>query len=149
MRRVSFAFVRYEHVIWDWNGTLFDDTPLCVEIMGGMLAKRGLAPLDEGRYREVFTFPVRDYYARLGFDFGRESFADLAVEFHDSTGNNLAWKGPGIDLAPFGSWVVPSRTARIRTWSRMPVASSPYLVINDGGGLVTPAGQPKVTHYFG
>ncbi len=75
--------MRYQHVIWDWNGTLFDDTALCVEIMGGMLATRGLDGLDEERYREVFTFPVRDYYERLGFDFAQESFDELAVEFHD------------------------------------------------------------------
>ncbi|MDH5646585.1 MAG: hypothetical protein OEZ01_11285, partial [Candidatus Heimdallarchaeota archaeon] len=31
---------RYEHIIWDWNGTLLDDAWLCVEIMNSMLAKR-------------------------------------------------------------------------------------------------------------
>jgi phosphoglycolate phosphatase len=72
---------RYDHVIWDWNGTLLDDVHLTIEIMDWMLAPRGLPPLDVDRYHEVFGFPVRDYYERLGFDFEREPFEELAVEF--------------------------------------------------------------------
>jgi len=75
--------MRYDHVIWDWNGTLFDDTRLCVEVMRAMLSDRDLGSFDEDRYRRLFTFPVRDYYKRLGFDFERESFEKLAVEFID------------------------------------------------------------------
>ena len=68
-------------MIWDWNGTLLDDVELVVDIMNGLLAPRALAPLDVPRYQEVFTFPVRDYYERLGFDFAQEPFEELAVEF--------------------------------------------------------------------
>ena len=75
--------VHYLHVIWDWNGTLFDDTSLCVQVMRGMLRRRGLGDLDEDRYRQIFTFPVRAYYERLGFDLDAEEFSDLAIEFHD------------------------------------------------------------------
>ncbi len=71
-------------MIWDWNGTLLDDTGLVVDIVNGLLAPRRLPSLDVARYREVFTFPVQDYYARLGFDFAREPFEDLAIEFMSS-----------------------------------------------------------------
>ncbi len=71
-------------MIWDWNGTLLDDTGLVVDIMNGLLARRRLPSLDVARYREVFTFPVQDYYQRLGFDFAREPFEDLAIEFMSS-----------------------------------------------------------------
>ena len=74
----------YEHVIWDWNGTLLDDVELVVDIMNGLLTPRRLQPLDVARYHEVFTFPVQDYYERLGFDFAREPFAELAIEFMSS-----------------------------------------------------------------
>jgi len=76
--------MRYDHVIWDWNGTLFDDTELCVDIMAGMLAKRDLGAFDVPRYHDVFGFPIRDYYQRLGFDFDAEPFEDLAIEFIDT-----------------------------------------------------------------
>ena len=85
---------RYDHVIWDWNGTLLDDVDLVVDIMNGLLAPRGLRPLDVPRYHEVFTFPVRDYYERLGFDFAREPFEELAIEF--ITGYSARW--PEADL---------------------------------------------------
>lgn len=67
--------------VWDWNGTLLDDVEVCVRTMNGMLGKRGLPLLDLGRYREVFTFPVRDYYRAVGFDFEKEPFEALAVEY--------------------------------------------------------------------
>jgi len=83
--------MRYAHIIWDWNGTLFDDTDLCVGLMAGMLAKRDLGPFDIDRYHDLFTFPVRDYYERVGFDFGSEPFEDLAIEFIE--GYMRGWRG--------------------------------------------------------
>jgi phosphoglycolate phosphatase len=69
------------HVIWDWNGTLLDDADLCVEVMNVVLARRSLPPLTAHRYADRFRFPVRDYYADLGFDFERESFELIGTEF--------------------------------------------------------------------
>ena len=72
---------RVQHVIWDWNGTLLDDAELCVEVMNGVLARRRLPPLTAERYADRFRFPVRDYYADLGFDFAQESFERVGTEF--------------------------------------------------------------------
>ncbi len=71
----------YKHIIWDWNGTLLDDAWLCVEVMNGMLEKRGLSMVNLDFYRSVFTFPVRDYYLQLGYDFEKESFEKVGMEF--------------------------------------------------------------------
>ncbi len=65
---------RYDHVIWDWNGTLLDDVHLTIEIMGGMLGRRGLPPFDMQRYHAVFGFPVRDFFLRVGLELVREAF---------------------------------------------------------------------------
>jgi phosphoglycolate phosphatase len=70
-------------VIWDWNGTLFDDAWLCIEVMNGMLAERSLPPMSAERYASTFRFPVRSYYADLGIDLGDESFERLGTEFID------------------------------------------------------------------
>lgn len=72
---------RYRHIIWDWNGTLIDDLDYSIELMNGLLAKRRLPLLDRTRYHEVFGFPVRDYYYRLGFNPEVDSFEQLSVEF--------------------------------------------------------------------
>ena len=37
--------------------------------------------LNSQRYKEIFIFPVINYYKTLGFDFQEESFEDLSVEF--------------------------------------------------------------------
>lgn len=72
---------RYTSVLWDWNGTLFNDAHLCVEIMNSQLAHRRLPTLTVDRYRDLFDFPVRVYYDRLGFDFELESFETVGTEF--------------------------------------------------------------------
>ena len=69
------------YVVWDWNGTLLDDAEVCLAVMDRMLVRRGLPPIgDMERYREIFTFPVRDYYALAGLDMDAEPFTDLADE---------------------------------------------------------------------
>lgn len=73
--------LRYRHIVWDWNGTLLDDLDTCVGVTNGLLTRRGLPPLDRARYHDVFDFPVRDYYARLGFDLRGDAFERLSVEF--------------------------------------------------------------------
>lgn len=72
---------RRRHVVWDWNGTLFDDAWLCVEIMDGLLCARGLPGLTPQRYADIFDFPVREYYLRLGVDFRRDPFERIGAEF--------------------------------------------------------------------
>ena len=69
-------------VIWDWNGTLLNDMDLCLTIMDRILTRRGLCPIGSlARYREIFTFPVKDYYALAGLDLAREDFLNLAEEY--------------------------------------------------------------------
>ena len=72
---------RYQHLLWDWNGTLLNDLWLNIAAMNAVLARRQLPLLDETAYRRVFTFPVRNYYAQIGLDLTRETFEDLSVEF--------------------------------------------------------------------
>ena len=56
-------------VLWDWNGTLLDDVALCVDALNRLLRiyhypqQYSLA-----QYREIFGFPIEDYYIRAGFD---------------------------------------------------------------------------------
>jgi phosphoglycolate phosphatase len=71
-----------QHVIWDWNGTLLDDVEACVGAINPMLRRRGLPCLRPASYRARFGFPVKDYYAALGFDMASEDWDALAKEFH-------------------------------------------------------------------
>lgn len=71
----------YAHIIWDWNGTLLDDAPICVQVLNRVLAKYGKPPTTLARYRAQFGFPVEDYYRRLGFDFSVESYDAVADDY--------------------------------------------------------------------
>jgi len=51
--------------------------------MNRLLAERHLPMLDLERYLDIFTFPVRDYYVKAGFDFNREPFEVPAHQFID------------------------------------------------------------------
>lgn len=65
---------KYTHVIWDFNGTVLDDVAAGIKSMNEILAARSLPLLDVSRYKEVFGFPVEDYYRRLGLDLEKEDF---------------------------------------------------------------------------
>jgi phosphoglycolate phosphatase len=70
-------------LIWDWNGTLLNDLNFCVSTINILLKKRDLTLLNPGSYKEVFSFPVKDYYKAVGFDFEKEDFSIPAREFID------------------------------------------------------------------
>ena len=68
-------------IVWDWNGTLLDDLAVCNGILNDMLVPRGIPRVEREKYREIFRFPVSDYYREAGFDFEKEPFPVLAEEF--------------------------------------------------------------------
>ncbi|KUO59664.1 phosphatase [bacterium BRH_c32] len=72
---------KYKHIIWDWNGTIFNDLHLALDIVNGILKDRGVAELSVERYLEVFTFPVQDYYAQIGLDLINEPFEVVGMEW--------------------------------------------------------------------
>lgn len=74
---------KYKHIIWDWNGTIFNDVTLCVELINELLELRGLKTVTIDEYKEIFTIPVRDYYAELGFDFSKEPFEIVGKQWMD------------------------------------------------------------------
>lgn len=71
----------YKHIIWDWNGTLFNDVELCLDVLNGLLTRNELTRITLNTYRDIFTFPVRDYYAKAGLDLEKYSFEELGREW--------------------------------------------------------------------
>jgi phosphoglycolate phosphatase-like HAD superfamily hydrolase len=53
------------HVVWDWNGTLFDDHVAVVAAVNDALASLGLSPIDSHTYRSRFTRPVQRFYEQV------------------------------------------------------------------------------------
>ncbi|MGA8334854.1 MAG: HAD family hydrolase [Solirubrobacteraceae bacterium] len=51
------------HVVWDWNGTLYDDFHVVVNAAARACASAGGPPIDAAAYRAHFTRPVQRFYA--------------------------------------------------------------------------------------
>ena len=73
--------MRYDAIIYDWNGTLIDDVEISHEILCSLLDEYGLKRVSIDQYREAFTFPVVKYYEKVGFDFTKYSFEEVAKKY--------------------------------------------------------------------
>ena len=70
-------------IIWDYNGTIIDDVKLCLDVEKFMLKEWEMFSeytIDD--YKDLFCFPVIDYYRKLGYTFERESYEEVSVEFN-------------------------------------------------------------------
>jgi len=93
-----------EAVIWDFNGTLIDDAEHIVRSVNVLLARRDLPLLNVASFRDVFGFPIVDYYRKIGFDLSAESMSDLSAEFHEVY-------VPGLSACPLHEGVVEALAA--------------------------------------
>ena len=74
--------MKVTHVLWDFNGTILDDVEPCIKSINELLVCHGLKPLESvGEYQSVFGFPIKDYYERIGFDFAKIPYDELAIEW--------------------------------------------------------------------
>ncbi|NLZ37582.1 MAG: HAD hydrolase-like protein [Clostridiales bacterium] len=72
----------YKQIIWDFNGTIYDDVGIGIESVNTLLAKRGLKTIDSlEEYKRIFRFPVKEYYKDLGFDLEKEGYENIAHEW--------------------------------------------------------------------
>lgn len=71
----------YDTIIWDWNGTLLDDLDLSIKAVNVLLKERDLPILTLDRYKDIFGFPVINYYEKAGFDFSKEPFEIPARQY--------------------------------------------------------------------
>jgi len=72
-----------KYVLWDWNGTLLDDTQAALDTLNVMLRERGAKPIGMTFYRDHFAFPVRPFYEQIGMVLANEDWDALAQEYHD------------------------------------------------------------------
>ena len=72
---------RYKNIVWDWNGTLLNDFTTGLRTLNDMLDRRGVSIVNEKTYKDIFGFPVIDFYHKVGFDMEKESFHNLSLDF--------------------------------------------------------------------
>ena len=99
----------YTHLIWDFNGTLLDDVETDLLAANELLRRHGLPLLaDVEAYRAVFGFPIVDYYRRIGFDFEKTPYNELAIEWVE------IYQGLSRDMKLYPSALPLLREARER-----------------------------------
>lgn len=73
---------KYTHIIWDFNGTILNDVETVISANNAMLSRRNMkliSGIDD--YLSKIDVPMLDFYRSLGFDFEKEKFSDLALEW--------------------------------------------------------------------
>jgi len=74
--------MKYTHVLWDFNGTIYNDAEASRKATNVLLKDRGLKQIETiEQLRDKFCFPVKDYYKSLGFDYAKDSYEDIAVKW--------------------------------------------------------------------
>ncbi len=74
--------MRFDRVIWDFNGTILDDLSASLVSADRLLENHGLPKMKTvEKYHSMFGFPIIDYYQRIGFDFEKTEFSVLANEW--------------------------------------------------------------------
>ena len=108
----------YDLVIWDWNGTLLDDTEMCYQIANEMRQERGM-DLMRGveEYRTYFTFPVIDYYRRMGYTFETEPFENISRQF-------VAMYAERFPVCPLQACAEETLSAVLKTGARQVLLSA-------------------------
>ena len=75
--------MKYECVIWDWNGTLIDDMPVSLAAVNRILADRGMDPIGEKEYYSYIDTPISKFYAHL-FYLEKTDVTRLMREFNSN-----------------------------------------------------------------
>lgn len=74
--------MKYDRIIWDFNGTILDDVQVGIDSANELLTRYGLKKIkDVDHYHSIFGFPIKSYYERLGFDFNVLDYNVLAHEW--------------------------------------------------------------------
>ena len=75
------------YILWDWNGTLLDDTEAALATLNAMISERGGQPIGMEFYRDHFAFPVRPFYDKIGIvAHDEDEWNGIAREYHEVYG---------------------------------------------------------------
>lgn len=91
-------------IILDFNGTIIDDAWYTKDVLNEMLTMQGHKTVTLEEYRTYFTFPVFEYYKKVGFVLppeGKDDFAELAKYFVERYRENFGLVKVFPDLLAF------------------------------------------------
>lgn len=72
-----------KYIIFDFNGTLLDDVSLGLKLLNDFLRDQNKPLVDMDRYRNIFGFPIINFYIEAGISFDEKSFEEMAVIYNE------------------------------------------------------------------
>lgn len=72
--------MKYDFLIWDYNGTIVDDAWVAVEAENVVLRSHGLKPIDMKFYLRECEMPIKNFYDKI-YDFSKLDFDEVAKSF--------------------------------------------------------------------
>lgn len=82
--------MKIKEIIWDWNGTLINDTSLCVDIINKILCFQNQPSISIEYYRNNFSFPVSAFYRSISLPSHGKKFDEISRIFISEY--RLKWK---------------------------------------------------------
>jgi len=82
--------LKIKEIVWDWNGTLINDTSLCVDILNKILFLHDQPSISIEYYRNNFSFPVSAFYKIISLPSSGKKFDDVSLTFISEY--RLKWK---------------------------------------------------------
>lgn len=93
-------------MVWDWNGTLYDDLSLVISCTGDVLSAYGFPALTFEQYRTAHIHPdIELYSALLGRPVGAAEMARIRVDFESGYQRRMAEARLAADaMAALTAW---------------------------------------------
>ena len=110
-----------KHIIWDFNGTLLNDAQLSVDLDNDVFDQIGVPRITLEDYRNNMTMPVRDFYPRVGVDYARHSYEEIARLWLDEFNKRAV----GVGLIPGVLEVIRALHAQGRSQSVLSASYEP------------------------
>jgi phosphoglycolate phosphatase len=71
----------FQSVIWDWNGTLLNDSKIGSAAEAELFKRYGIPAQTHEERLKNFCMPIEKYYEKLGFDFTRVNYTKISDEW--------------------------------------------------------------------
>ena len=72
--------MKYKNIIWDWNGTILNDTPVAFEATNILLKRYGYPTITLEYYRDNIDTPIVNFYSKI-FDLNKHDMQMLDDEW--------------------------------------------------------------------
>lgn len=72
--------MKYKNILWDWNGTILNDTPVAFEATNILLERYNYPTITLEYYRDNIDTPIVNFYSKI-FDLTKENMGTLDNEW--------------------------------------------------------------------